>query len=54
MNIVGIHNHQDEVDMGSLDDYVAYPDRMKRLRSSQAALHNRLAQGIGEEQESLF
>jgi hypothetical protein len=54
VNIVGIHHHKDDVDVGSLNDKVTDPDRMKHLCSSQTALYNCLAQRIGKEQKPLL
>jgi hypothetical protein len=49
VHIVGVAHHKNEMNVGGLDNEVADPDRMKRLRSSQTALHNRLAQRICKE-----
>ncbi len=54
MHIVRVTHHKKDVDVGSLDDVVTDSDGMKRLCSSQAALHNRLAQRIGKEQKPFF
>jgi hypothetical protein len=54
VHIVGVTHHKDDVNVGSLDDIVTNSDGMRRLCSSQAALHNRFAQRISKEQKPLF
>jgi hypothetical protein len=54
VNVIGVYDHQDKVDMGCLYDDVADPNGVQLACCSEAALYDRLTQWISEKQQSLL
>jgi hypothetical protein len=54
LNVVGIDNHYQEMNMGGLNDYVAHANRIKLSCARETAFNNCLTQRIGEKEQSLF
>jgi hypothetical protein len=49
INVVGVYDHQNKVDMGCLYDDMADPNRVELACRSEAALHDRLTQGTSQQ-----
>ena len=52
--MVGINNHENEVNMRRLYNYVADANRIQLACSRQAGLHNSLAQWVRQKQQSFL
>jgi hypothetical protein len=49
VDVIGVYHHQNHVNMSRLYYEVAEPHGVKLYRPAEAALENRLAQGVSEE-----
>jgi hypothetical protein len=54
LNMVGIDHHENEMNVRRLHDHVTDPNRIHSACGSEAALYDRLTQGIGQQQQSLL